>query len=422
MFVAKYVAVNEQTNLDALKRSLLQFSLFNFFLVATLGLYIRGFSLINSATLNYKYLLHGHSHFAFGGWVMPILVWMILHYFPSISLRISFVHWRNIVILLLFSSYGMLASFPFEGYGLISIIFSTLSVGAGFYLAIVLFRASKEERQRTSVRFLRAGLLYLSLSAIGPFATGPLIAMGKQGSPIYFDAIYFYLHFQYNGWFTFCVLAVLYSMIEKISVPENGNKVFSLFNLSCLPAYFLSTLWNHPGVIFYWIGGLAACMQVISVFYLIKDYRQLTIKHYFVRYILMLTIIAFALKNVLQLLSAIPLIADLAYQTRNYIIAYLHLVLLGFVSLFAIVSVILAYKDLMNTSFKTLLIIFFIAFVLTECLLLLQASGPLFNFYMPAFPIVIFYASCLFPISILGMFWNVHHVLRVLKEQAPKVK
>jgi hypothetical protein len=402
--------------LKTLQQRLLNYSFFNFFLVAALGLLMRGVPILNSFPLPFKNLLHAHSHFAFGGWVMPVLIWMIIQYFPSIAQKIGTAHWRNIIFLVLFSAYGMLASFPFEGYALVSIIFSTLSVFAGFYLAIILWKASNNEKQKTSVRFLRAGLIYLVLSSIGPFATGPLIAMGVQGTPVYFNAISFYLHFQYNGWFTFAVLAVLYTMLEKNAIAGNGRKVFILFNVSCLPAFFLSTLWNHPNGIFYIVGAIAGLLQVAGIFYLVKDYRLLKIKDQFVQRIMTIAIIAFAIKNILQLLSAVPFIAEMAYNSRNFIIAYLHLVLLGFISLFAFAAVLNANKYLVTASFKIFFFTFFISFVVTEALLAVQAAGIVYNFYIPSFSLVIFYASCLFPVAIFCMYWKTHFCQTELKK------
>jgi hypothetical protein len=413
MYLGNPDQVRPVRKLAYLQQVLLKLAFFNFFLVSVLGLLIRSFPFIDSFPLQYKNLLHGHSHFAFGGWVLPVLIWMIMQYFPALAKRVSYKHWRNIIFISIFSAYGMLASFPFEGYGVVSIIFSTLSVIAGYYLAVVLWKASNTEKEKTSVRFLRAGLIYQVLSSVGPFATGPLVAMGKQGSPIYFDAIYFYLHFQYNGWFTFAVLAVLYQIMWKNETRKNGNKAFLLFNIGCLPAYFLSTLWNHPAPIFYMVGGAAALLQVIAVYYLIKDFRRPENISPFLKSIILLVLSAFIVKNVLQLLSAVPFIADMAYGNRNFIIAYLHLVLLGFVSMFAIASVINAHKKVMNKQFKNALSLFIGAFIITELLMVLQALGTVLNFTLPEFLSLILGATWILPISIFGMYWRVNRYFTV---------
>lgn len=395
--------------INGLKNLLLKTAFFNLFLTASLGLLLRGIPLLTSFPLEFKNLLHGHSHFAFGGWVMPVLIWLILQYFPSIVSSISFVHWRNIIFTAIFSAYGMLLSFPFQGYGVVSIIFSTLSVAAGYYLALVILKASKDEKEKTSVRFLRAGLFYLMLSAAGPFAIGPLVAMGKQAAPVYFDTIYLYLHFQYNGWFTFTTLALFYSILEK-QTTMNGKNVFFLFNISCIPTFFLSTLWHHPTAIFYWIGGISAFLQLIALFFLLQDSQRYQEEDRFVKTILRLAMVAFVLKNILQFFSANPQIADLGYANRNFIIAYLHLVLLGFITLFAFAFVIKANQQLAGDSFAKNIQLFLLAFVVTEILLVANALGNILGFTILFYNEIIFGASCVLPASILSLFFQITQI------------
>src|SRR2546421_2228400 len=246
-----------------LQKLLLRYAVFNLFIVACLGLLLRSFPFLSAFPFQYKNLLHGHSHFAFGGWVMPALLSGILKSFPQIANKVTYKNWRNVTVLLLVSAYGMLLSFPFQGYGTISIIFSTVSIIGGIYMAILIWKATSGQKT-TSMNFLRAGLFYLVFSSIGPFATGPLIAMGRSGSVLYYDVIYFYLHFQYNGWFTFSILSMIYKAIEDQHANHNGKKAFLLFNLSIIPAYLLSTLWSHPPVYIYYVGGLAGMMQVVD--------------------------------------------------------------------------------------------------------------------------------------------------------------
>ena len=108
----------------------------------------------------------------------------------------------------------MLIAFPLQGYEAVSICFSTLSIIAGYYLAIIVWKAIGRLPHSMPLQFLKWGLFYFVLSSLGPFATGPLIAMGKTGSALYYDVIYFYLHFQYNGWFVFAILSLFYQYME----------------------------------------------------------------------------------------------------------------------------------------------------------------------------------------------------------------
>ena len=309
---------------------------------------------------------------------------------------------RNITLLLFGSAYGMLLSFPVQGYKAVSIFFSTVSIAAGYYLIVVLWKVLKNVPATTSTRLLKAGLFYLGLSAVGPFATGPLIATGLQGTALYFDAIYFYLHFQYNGWFTFAVLAMLYKQLERTGTATHGTTVFWLLNLACIPAYALSLLWSQPPLVFHVIGGAAALLQMIAVIYLLQDVPFQQWKHTWKGQLYLIAISAFVLKNILQVASAFPQVATLGYQYRNFIIAYLHLVLLGFISIYFFASVCAIYRTA-TPRFKYGFSIFLLAFLTTELLLVANACGSLLGFIIPQYTAWLLFSSCLFPIGIFIM-------------------
>ncbi|MBD0353194.1 MAG: hypothetical protein ICV65_18785 [Flavisolibacter sp.] len=393
--------------IESLQRWLVAAAFFNLFLVSCLGVLLRVQPFLNSFPLQYKNMLHGHSHFAFGGWVMPVLLSLMLHYFPDLRKQISYTHWRNIALLLLLSAYGMLFSFPFQGYKAVSISFSTVSVIAGFYMAVVVWRALAKMAASPATQFLKWGLIYLSLSAIGPFATGPLVVMGYQGTPLYYNAVYFFLHFQYNGWFTFAVLALLYKMLEEKGRGANGRKVFWLFNSACVPAYFLSTLWMQPSPVLNWLGGLVAVLQLAGVYYLLNDVVPFTWTHRSWKFLFYLSITAFVLKNMLQLASAFPAVAIIAYGYKNFVIAYLHLVLLGFISLFAFGAVAQGWSFKMNASFRIGLLVFLIAFTITELILVAHASAGALNFYLPHISLLLFLFSIGMWVGLLLLFASV---------------
>ncbi|MFL5808534.1 MAG: hypothetical protein ACJ749_03380 [Flavisolibacter sp.] len=394
--------VDQERSIYSLQQLLIRLAFINLFIVALIGLTLRSYPFFH-IPFSYKNLLHGHSHFAFGGWIMPLLIWLITRYFPELCAGVPFKHWRNIVFMIFFSAYGMLASFPFQGYGPVSISFSTISVLAGFYLAWVIWRSSKQERQITSVRFLNAGLFYLVLSSIGPFATGPLAALGYAGTPLYFNAIYFFLHFQYNGWFSFVILAVLVKILEEKQLAKNANSSFILLHLACIPTFFLSILWNHPGHLFNLIGGLAALIQIAAFIFLIPNLRSLNTGKNLINLLIRLALFGFIIKLVLQLASAFPLVADIAFLNRNFIIAYLHLVLVAFVSLSGIAFVLKLEPSLLSTQMKAGISIFIFSSITSEVLLITEPIGRYLNFSIPFLPNLLFYFSCFFPVSALWM-------------------
>ena len=382
--------VETNNGLEKLQQLLLRLSFLNLLIISGLGLLVRSLPFIDHFPLTYKNLLHGHSHFAFGGWVMPALLALVIKYFPELAGKVAYRHWKNISVLLMGSAYGMLFSFPVQGYKAVSITFSTLSIAAGYYLAIVLWKALKQVKNKVSHLFIKWGLFYMVISAIGPFATGPLIAMGKQSTPLYFDSIYFYLHFQYNGLFTFFIMALVYRKLEALGKGARGRQVFTLMNLACLPTYALSVIWNEPSIFFNIIGGVGAALQLIALFYFWLDARDASLLQQ-ANLLLKLSLVAFAGKLCLQLLSALPFFALLGYHQRNLVIAYLHLVLLGFVSLFIFSRVFnergVHKQARLGYSF------FLFGFITTELLLVLSPFVDiphitglllLFTFFFPA--------------------------------------
>lgn len=109
--------------------------------------------------------------------------------------------------------------------------------------------------------------------------------------------------------------------------------------IACVPAYALSVLFANPGLLFNITGGIAAMIQVgvVIVFTLdiggsVRALQQKTGNGLY--RVFFFVWLCWVVKSVLQLLSAHPEIARLAYELRPIVIAYLHLVLLGTITLF----------------------------------------------------------------------------------------
>lgn len=398
VFAAKQKDATAADGAANIAATLVRWSLCNLLVVAALGVLMRAFPFLDAFPLAYKNVLHGHSHFAFGGWVMPLLLALILKAFPQLAASVATKHWRNISILLLASAYGMVLAFPLQGYAPAAIFFATLSIVAGYYLAWVVWQALRHLPRTTGYRFLSAGLLYLSLASIGPFLTGPLTAMGLQFSPLYYNAIYGYLHFMYNGWFAFAVLALLYQYIEAGGNNTNGKSVYRFMHAACVPTYFLSVLWTEPHAFFYVLGGVGALLQVAALFYLLQDLKGLQWPGG--RWLFQLSIGALVCKHLLQLASAVPVVAAMAAANRGFVIAYLHLVLLGFVSLFMLAALLRHGLLALNRESRCGLYLFLGGFGATE--LLLVAAG--FHYILPHYVGALLGAAAL---MLGGLVWMV---------------
>jgi hypothetical protein len=236
---------------------------------------------------------------------------------------------------------GMLISFPLQGYGVYSIIISTLHTVVAVIFMVHFFGATRHA-VFPDVQYMKTAFVFFMLSAAGPFALGALMANGQGQTPAYHLAVYYYLHFQYNGVFMFGALALFYRLLRQKEVVVHevlAQRGKLLLILSCLLTYALSALWLQPPVIVYGIGLVGALLQFVAFVFVYRSINPNGIKLlqkfskpamiFFV-----LTIIALTIKLLLQLVSVVPVAAQLAFDVRFYVIAYLHLVLIGVVSFF----------------------------------------------------------------------------------------
>ena len=90
-------------------------SLVNLCIVALLGMTLRTKFLFEIPFIDYRNVLSAHSHFAFGGWVTLVLMVLFIEKLllpEQKNKRIYQVYLWGIQL----SSWGMLLSFPFQGY------------------------------------------------------------------------------------------------------------------------------------------------------------------------------------------------------------------------------------------------------------------------------------------------------------------
>ena len=313
------------------------FALTYFLIAGCLGILLRLFPVTN-VTANYKYIVHTHSHIALLGWVYIALTTLIFHLFikPEAQKKYAILFWCTQITLL-----GMLISFPITGYALFPIIFSTLFLICtyGFY---IFFRKNNNcNKYNYSYKFINTSLVFMLISSIGPWALGIIMNTLGNTSHWYKNAIYFYLHFQYNGWFIFCLLGIFIFYLEKKGLNIQKKQIsifFKLMFLSCILTLFLSFLWIKPSLVIYILAFLGALIQLFTLSKLQKIIMSFKLELYekltpFTIRLLTFVYLLFAFKIILQLLTSIPYFAELVSQIVDFVIGYLHLTFLGIVSL-----------------------------------------------------------------------------------------
>jgi len=355
--------------------------LLNFSLVAILGMILRFKIAFSLPAINYNFLLEAHSHFAFCGWISTVIFTALTYILFQSGYPVTKVYTFQFRLAQT-SSFGMLLSFSFEGYGTLSIFFSILFILFSWWFALQYWvDASKSQLPFAVKRWVKAGLFFFVLSSAGIFALAYFKSHRVDSPFFYFNALYLFLHFQYNGWFSFGVLALFFYTAQNLKTPIDENKerlFFGLMVTACIPAYCLSLLWMNPPVWIITIAALSSILQlgaqVIFLLLFNKTWTQWALLCFQVKLLWGLSLVAFMIKLILQVLCVFPVFGRLAFGFRPVVIAYLHLVMLGFISFYLIGFLI--KEKLLSTAkkvWKSGLFTFIIGVIFMEVLLLVQA-------------------------------------------------
>jgi len=381
-------------------------AVFYLLIASILGLCLRLFP-ISDFSANFRFIVHTHSHVALLGWVYISLTTMLY--------KIGFAKEKKKKYLLLFcctqaTIIGMLLSFPFSGYALYSIIFSTLFILCSYWFYYFFRKHNNINKNSVSYKFINTSLLFLVISSLGPWLLGIIINTVGNSSHWYKNAIYFYLHFQYNGWFLFCLIGILFYILEQQKIifsTVKAMRFYRLFTGSCMLTLLLSFLWAKPHFIVFILAGFGALLQFVSFrdFYKITKELGQNLKKIFGRfeYKLMQFILAlFFIKILLQLLSALPYFSEITYAYIDFVIGYLHLTFLGIITLTTLIflksfQLILLPKIWVN--------VYLIGFMGSEILIFHKGIAIwLQKDYTENYGVYLVLISSLLPISVLGIF------------------
>lgn len=401
-------------SVDSPLRRWMLISLFNFFIAISVGALLRFAFVHEISWLEFRNFLHAHSHIAMLGWVYLALFTFLIKSFLNPTQQQSQIYkilfWSTQL-----SVWGMLISFPIVGYSAVSIFFSSLHVVISY---IFIWRFLKDLKTNskgstTSIKFIKTALFFLVLSTLALWGMAPIMVLGLKGSGLYHMAIQFYLHFQFNGWFIFAVLGLLFKFLETHDIKINlaHEKLFyGLLLVSCFLTYALAVTWANPEDYIFWINSLGVTLQFIAIIYFIKivlsiKSQLVSLSNSWTLTLFRFSFFSFLIKVIIQTAVLIPYIATVAYTVRNFAMGFLHLMLLGMITCF-----ILAFGNqekiinIVSSTSKIGLTIFLSGFLLSEGLLFFQglllwlAIG-----FIPFYYETIFAFSFLMPLGI-GIF------------------
>lgn len=394
-------------------RKWLYFTFINLLIVAFLGLILRYKITFSLPFIDQKFLQHGHSHFALTGWITQIL--MVLLAF-KVSNSIDQNHFRKyqwILIANVIAAFGMLISFPLQGYATISIGFSSLSILVSYIFAYKLWKdINAVQEDQPGFKWFKAALVFSVLSSIGVFLMVYLMITRSMNPNYHLASIYLFLHFQYNGWFVFSCFGLLANKFKSTMNLKKINLFFWINVIACIPAYFLSAPWLPIPNLFFIIVVLSAIVQFLSWLWIASISRRIMVANVstipsIAKWLLALSALAYTLKVTLQLGSAIPALSSIAFGFRPIVVAYLHLVFLGVISLFILGYVFGWILIRINKLTKTGIILFVVGVVLMEAALMVQGVFaidyhivPFINEVILGVTVILFIGLVLFNIGI----------------------
>lgn len=377
----------------------------NFFIAASMGLVLRFVAIFPVPNINYQFLLHGHSHVAMLGWVYLMIYSLIVHFFIPKTAQQRPVY-NRLFWLTEIAVIGMMFRFPVEGYALFSIIFSTLHIFCSYYFCRLVWKDAKTN-SLPEKQLLRTALFFMLLSTLGVWCLGPAVGLLGKASAFYQIAIQFFLHFQFNGWFLFAILALFLKHLNAAIDKKIFQRFYNFLVSATVLTLALPVSWYLPYPIFHWTNSLGVLLQLLSFILFIQIIRP-HFETFFSnlkaieKLVYGFALTSLVLKVVIQLVVLIPELAQISHQIRNFVIGYIHLTMLGIISGFLLGFVLQnTFLNGQKKRVKLGILLFLIGFTGTELLLFLQGSHFFFNKgQLPGYTENLFTASIFLPLGL----------------------
>ncbi|MCC6399653.1 MAG: hypothetical protein IT227_02740 [Flavobacteriales bacterium] len=353
-------------------------ALVDLLVAALIGCVLRAIYLVEIPFVRFKPLLHAHSHVALLGWVFLGLMIFLLDDAPEARTMKR----RRVMLWCVQSAVlGMLFSFPVQGYGPVPITASTLHMLTSYLLVREAWKATHGWSAEGSRRLARLALGGYVLSTAGIWAIAPLLAAGQFGTEVYYWSIQFFLHFQFNGWAWFAALALWSRWAEQQGSPTPLDAfTVRLWVLSTVLSFALAIAWSERHWSIIGVNSVAVLLQlwagwrtgqaILRAQALLVDRAPLWAWRC-VTYAL----IGMGIKVLMQAAVAFPPVAVMAFTIRNYVIGFIHLNMLGAITLMLFAMALLRGWFISTAvPVRIGLSLFTSGLVLTEALLFLQGT------------------------------------------------
>ncbi|MGB3452535.1 MAG: hypothetical protein WBA59_01760 [Moheibacter sp.] len=365
-----------------LRKHLFAIPVFNFLIAAWFGLTLRSM-MVHSMPFNFKFLTHAHSHVAILGWVYMALFLLLAQHFVGKFGK----GFQRLFLVTQIAVLGMIIGFPTQGYGLISIVASSLYIIFSYVFTRLMLKKTKG-KSSAAYSLMRTSLVWLCLSTVSLWALGPIIATQGATSKPALLTIQYFLHFQLNGWFLFAIVALFFHFL-KLPASKTFDKFHLAFVLSLVYTFGLPINWYYDFSIFRWMNAIGVIFQLMALYWgfilILDHYRKFFLKlDRLSKFLLQFAAVSFLLKIGFQTFSLIPDIAKHIFDNRQAVIGFIHLMMLGIISAFLFFAIRLQIKNKITKRLMSIGICFFLAgILLTEAILLYQG----FSYYFPSISI-----------------------------------
>ncbi|MCB0396455.1 MAG: hypothetical protein KDD36_07365 [Flavobacteriales bacterium] len=256
--------------------------------------------------------------------------------------------------------------------------------------------------------FFKWGVIWMVVSSLGIWSLGVTSSLLGKLHPLFYASVQFFLHFQFNGWFTYTTIGLLIHYLNRsgkqVKIP---GYVFVLIQLSLLLTYTLSITWSNPLEILFHLNALGVILQLIGYGLVLKDIFKVLFSgkkpwSTWSDRLILAGLFSLLFKILIQALVVWPSVAVISYTIRNYVIAFIHLIMLGSIT-FSICGILLKEQVLpLNRTAKTGWILLLAGFLLTEFTLFGQ--GTMFwmgQGFIPGYYLILLVFTLLIPLSII---------------------
>lgn len=260
----------------------------------------------------FKNFLHAHSHVMLLGFLFNAFLILVWTNFSQGIDKISYNYYISLQVCMAI----MIIAFIVQGYGLYSILFSTLHLWISYILLIRLWKRLVGDK--VLLKLVKLGIIFHFISSLGPYTLGPLMVLEMKGSAWYEQAIFFYLHFQFFGIFFTWLLALL---IQRTNLILTGKHIFGIaVSLVLLYAHSLDYSFDH--LLIQIFGGMGSILLFVILLNFNGYFRHLERPYRFIYYTI--TFIA-----IINIFGSIPYVAQLVVDSHFLLIAWLHFLFLA---------------------------------------------------------------------------------------------